>query len=152
MALRDTLRKQMENAEEDQRRAQQRVLNWQNAVKALYTEVGIWFDEYVHDGLLKITKEDVLRNEELSGPYNIVQFYLEFSTFRAQFIPVATYIFGAQGRVDLAIPGYRAAAAVLLLPSIDHPKQWTFSEPGQKERFVLTKAILEDYFDKMIAR
>jgi len=80
-------------------KASDQVESFRKAVEYLFTEIDSWLAA----SPLKTRREDMQINEEASGAYNIQKLLIEDAAGKkiAELVPVAAFVIGADGRVDL---------------------------------------------------
>ena len=74
---------------------------WIHAVEELYRNVRSWLAPLEIDGTLQSEMSSGSRSEEKIGSYQIDELTLLIGSQKVRFIPKATLIIGAEGRVDI---------------------------------------------------
>jgi len=82
-----------------------RVNRWRSHVKDLYSQVSMWVQQNDAAALLRL--ETITLNEQRSGPYEIAVMRIDSAGRSAVLEPIASWVVGADGRVDLTGVGGR---------------------------------------------
>jgi hypothetical protein len=89
---------------ERQRAAVDRVTEWKGRLGELFHSVRAW-SQTLPGGPAVVTETALTLNEELSGEYTVSQLVLRRGHDEMRVVPVALWVLGADGRVDLRGPG-----------------------------------------------
>lgn len=76
-----------------------RVNRWRTSVRALFEQVRAWVQQ--HDAAVLFREENITLVEQRSGPYEMPVLHINSGGRSATLEPVACWIVGADGRVDL---------------------------------------------------
>lgn len=116
MSLRDTLRKMEETEKVSKQAIQGKLQEWREvAIPALYRSVKEMLSDLITDGLVTVNPlRTERRTEELAGPYEIKVMDLAIRGRTITFNPVALFVIGAIGRVELFARGRLDRRYILL--------------------------------------
>jgi len=105
MSLRQKL-KEIERANKATQVDVRRLVNeWVAAVHELYERVAHDLGDLIQDQVINVIRQPVTRSEERTGPYQIYELNLHVAGKTIAFNPVALFVVGANGRVDLFAKG-----------------------------------------------
>jgi hypothetical protein len=76
---------------------------WLEAIKSLYSDIRSWLSEPEREGLVKIVDADKAITERLLGTYDAPVLQLFFADQQVVIVPVARYVLGGEGRVDMTL-------------------------------------------------
>src|SRR6185295_6689793 len=76
---------------------------WLEAIRGLYANLRSWLSESEKEGLVKIVDADKAITERLLGTYDAPVLRLLFADQCVVIVPVARYVFGGVGRVDMTL-------------------------------------------------
>lgn len=108
--LMEFLTKKRDDSDRQRKETEALLIEWRESVRALYDSIIGWMDEPYRMGMVRF---DDTNNkpitEERFGPYEIQMLALEFQypTTRVVLEPVARFIVGGRGRVDISGRGGR---------------------------------------------
>jgi hypothetical protein len=92
---------------------QQQLDQWLGHLDTLYRQITEFLNFYVQNGSAQIEYQQVQLNEEFIGPYTARKMLLKIGRSTITFLPIATMLIGAKGRVD--VQGARGSARLLLV-------------------------------------
>jgi len=110
-------------------KASDQVESFRKAVEYLFTEIDSWLAA----SPLKTRREDMQINEEASGAYNIQKLLIEDAAGKkiAELVPVAAFVLGADGRVDL--DGKYDIARILFIEKIEPSIAMGMTDGGREK-------------------
>lgn len=88
---------------------------WQDKLEELYRTVEQSLSPFIKDGTIAFSTETVQLQEELLGRYEAKAARIVLGNRTARLKPIATFIIGARGRVDLVGP--RGIVRIVLVPA-----------------------------------
>lgn len=153
MALIDKLKKMEEEKKATAETVRARVELWKGAVKRLLDRIEQDFDDLKREGLAQFTRESIRLTEDYTGSYGTERLRMTVGGGEIVFEPVALYIIGAAGRVDLYPRGLRNHGFMLF--RIGDSNDWRISpmevQPGGKrETQPFDRQILEQVIETFI--
>ena len=112
---------------------------WRLALGELSIKIRRWLDEPIKRKLVEVSAYEKTLNEERLGAYEVKGLIVSLGQQRVTFDPVATYVVGAFGRVDMIGP----AAKFTLVRERDDG-HWSLINPiDPRLREPLTKDLFE---------
>jgi hypothetical protein len=72
---------------------------WKAEIETLYSRIEGWLSEMKDPP--RITRRPITINERISGPYSVDELFIEGESGQLAVRPVARWVLGADGRVDL---------------------------------------------------
>ncbi len=116
-----------------------RISRWRLALAELGLKINKWLDEPIKRKLVELSTYDKTIDEERLGTYAVKGWAVSLGGRRVTFDPVATYVVGAFGRVDIVGP----TAKFILLREKDDG-HWSLLDPSDPRRLApLTKDVFE---------
>lgn len=76
---------------------------WQRSIEDLIGTIESWVSPAISEGL-KVQRDEVQIEEEDLGKYKLPALKMRFDGIRVEVKPVARFVLGAQGRVDIVSP------------------------------------------------
>ncbi|HEY6324003.1 MAG TPA: hypothetical protein VJA16_20870 [Thermoanaerobaculia bacterium] len=76
---------------------------WLEAIGSLYADIRGWLSEPEKEGLVNIVDADKVITERLLGTYDAPVLQLLFADHQVVIVPVARYVIGGGGRVDMTL-------------------------------------------------
>ncbi|MCX7751179.1 MAG: hypothetical protein N2320_06575, partial [Candidatus Bipolaricaulota bacterium] len=99
-------RDKKKQAQTEDRRQQEARDQWLADLRALLDQLKTWLEPATQEGLM-VEEYDHTVREGLLGTYNAPALKLSFGTTETHIVPVARYVVGGTGRVDVEFPGGR---------------------------------------------
>lgn len=120
MSLRETLEQMGRSDKETAQKVRETLKQWREvAIPGLFEQVKEMLSDLIVDGLITVAPlRAEPRSEQLTGPYSIDVLDLGIRGRTITFSPVARYVVGSAGRVDLFARG-GLGARYLLLRAVD---------------------------------
>lgn len=129
-------KKQLEKTSQSEKN---RLGRWRLALGELGIKIRRWLDEPAKKRLVEVLTFEKTISEERLGSYQVKGWIVALGGRQVIFDPVATYVVGAFGRVDIVGP----AAKFTLLREKDDG-HWSLVNPSDPRRFEpLTKDVFE---------
>jgi hypothetical protein len=164
MALRDTLKKMEETEKDSAVIVQTKLKQWrQEAIPELFKRIQALLLDLIKDGLITVgPKRTESRTEEKTGPYNVEVLDLVIRGRTITFSPLALFVFGSDGRVDLFTRGRLDQRYLLLRTRDDTKAKDIWGIVSEKERQEsrrralpqgipeLSRSTLEDAVEKLL--
>lgn len=95
---------------------------WQDAVRTLLDDVEKWLAPFIAEGLMRPQRTIITLDEEDLGPYSVERLDLELGRgAELVLLPIARFVAGATGRVDLYAKGRMYQGYMLLRHSRTMP-------------------------------
>jgi hypothetical protein len=82
----------------------QQLQEWRDYLNVLYDKIKEYMCSYINNGAANITLENIILNEEFSGPYTVQQMRPKIGRSSITFKPIGTMLIGSKGRVDVRGP------------------------------------------------
>lgn len=119
--------------------SKRRLARWKMALGELGTKLSKWLDVPIKKHVVTLTRSPKEIVEELLGSYTVNAWIVTIGGRRVVFDPIATYMVGGFGRVDVAGP----AASFKLVREKDDG-HWSLVDPSDPRRIIpLTKENFE---------
>ena len=116
-----------------------RITRWRLALGELSIKIRRWLDEPIKKNLVDVSAYDKTLHEERLGAYKVKGLVVSLGGQRVTFDPVATYVVGAFGRVDMVGP-----VAKFTLVREKDDEHWSLIDSNDPRRLVpLTKEVFE---------
>jgi hypothetical protein len=116
-----------------------RVNRWRSEVKKLYGQISVWVPRY--DPAALFHHETTTLNEQRSGPYAMDVMRIDSGGRSAVLEPIALWVVGADGRVDLSGVGGREIFV------LDEGRGWFWVSNDQVERL---RPMTEELFMQLL--
>ena len=146
MALQDTLKglkQEAEKAKELKQEIPKEIDKWKSAVDQLLSDISQWLSSYEEQHLLTIEKGILQISENFpegipNEQYNISKINLKTQVLTIAIEPMARFIFGARGRVDMFVRGKEERRVTLLRTTSpeENKEKWVIFFPIKKETFL----------------
>lgn len=133
-------REKKKQAHAEDRRQQRAREQWLADLRALLDQLKKWLEPATREGL-KVEEYDRTVREGLLGSYSAPALKLTFGSTEAHIVPVARYVVGGTGRVDVEFPGGR----ILLIRQGDEG-QWTVVPEDRTGK----KPLSEETFSEIV--
>lgn len=126
---------------------EQRKQRWLRGIEGLYANIDNWLRESIVTNVVDSPKRGEIHIvEERTGGYRAPTYLLSIGAVRITFEPKATYVVGADGRVDVSSTTGRKANLLI------KGNQWLFVDPRTHEHPELSKstflALLQYLLDR----
>jgi hypothetical protein len=133
------LEKKKQAIEKNSVASKRRLGRWRMALGELGMKLTKWLDLPVKKHVVTLSRSPKEIIEELLGPYSVQKWTVTIGDRRVVFDPIATYVVGSYGRVDVIGP----AASFKLIREKDDG-HWSLVDPSDARLAVpLTKEIFE---------
>jgi len=99
MALKDKLKDLSKGLERNS--ADEIVTDWAGHIKILYDLLASFLQEYITEGLVSISYNDIMISEDAVPPYIVPQMNIKCGKKWVNIVPVGRFVAGADGRVDM---------------------------------------------------
>jgi hypothetical protein len=117
----DFLKTKQDEVNQQKLNGKRRVETWLDALNTFHQEVKEWLKQATKEGLLSITLDSVMLDEERLGSYAAPRLHIHIGGEEVILEPIGTVIIGAQGRVDMLANG---KSRVLVLSD----KRWWYAD------------------------
>jgi len=120
--------------------SKRRLGRWRMSLGELGMKMRNWLDDPIKKGVLELTTRKKQIAEELVGTYEVNVWDVKLGSKVVTFEPIATYVIGAFGRVDVKGP----AAGFRLIRESD-TGHWSMADPSDPRRTTpLTKELFQE--------
>jgi hypothetical protein len=159
MSLRETLLKMKETEEASKQDIPAKLKEWREvAIPGLYQSVREMLSDLIIDGLVTVNPSHTeSRTEELTGPYEITVMDLAIRGRTITLSPVALFVIGAMGRVELFARGRLDLRYILLrLKDNSGKDRWFIFSERNGPRLPLmslpelSRETLQDMIEKLV--
>ena len=138
-ALREFL-KQKQLEEQDLKKSKKDIVNdWQERVSQLLSLFEKWLEPMVKENLVAIERNTIEMTEDPLGTYEIKVMDVTAGSARVNIVPIARYVVGASGRVDL-VRGHNKTMLILT-----EDNKWVFA---YRDDGLQTEPLTEDSFSE----
>jgi len=158
MSLREKLQEKERARRFAQKDAKLSLQEWLTSIKGLYRLVWEELAELRRDKLIEFGSQTVDRSEELTGKYKTSELTLRAGGRTIVFSPVARFVVGSYGRVDLyALGRLNVRYYVLLDKTAGGADRWVITEADTPRKHPLSalpelsRATLEDAIEKLLS-
>lgn len=79
----------------------ERIKDYQNLVKSLYTDIDSWLCEEIESGKIQTGVVPITITEEQLGSYTVDEKWIQIGNARIQLQPIGTLLVGTDARVDI---------------------------------------------------
>ncbi len=131
-------REKKQDLVQDQKRREEVRQQWLGDLRALRARLRRWLEPAEREGL-QVEEYDHPVREQLLGSYDAPALRLRYGGIEAQVVPVARYIVGGTGRVDVEFPGSR-----VLLVREGRESQWQIVREDPPEKLPFTPDTFAD--------
>jgi len=126
---------------------------WLVSVSKLYETVEQWLSEFITEGYVQLTREEMSLSEEHIGEYQIAKLEIGLGNHAVVLEPVGTRIRRAYGRVDFFLRGEKARGFMLILTKNDDDQdEWRVVNRNTRGdiRPVFCQPLFEEALNKWI--
>lgn len=120
----------------------QRIGRWRLALGELGIKIRRWLDEPIKKRLVEVLAYDKTISEERLGSYVVKGWTVTLGGRRVTFDPVATYVVGAFGRVDIVGP-----ATKFILVREKDDGHWSLIDSSDPRR---SEPLTQDVFERIL--
>lgn len=139
-AFSDQLARKKKQLEQPTADVKRRIGRWRLALGELGIKLQKWLDDPVRKQIVTIEKVKKDISEELAGTYEVHGWLVKLGTKTVHFDPVATYVVGSYGRVDVKGP----AGTFRLIREKDDGHWSVVDAANPTTTYPLTKALFQD--------
>jgi len=133
------LEKKKQEIEKNSATSRRRLARWRMALGELGMKLSKWLDVPIKKHVVTLERNPKEIVEELLGPYTVNAWTVTIGGRRVVFDPIATYVVGSFGRVDVVGP----AASFKLIREKDDG-HWSLVDPSDPRLAIpLTKEVFE---------
>ncbi len=148
--LQDKLNKLKESETNSRSNISNELIKWKNSVNNLFKDITSWVEPYGNNINHELTEQDIY--EEKTGNY-LISFLNIRPLFgkSISFIPKGTFIFGAEGRIDINIPNYGKNLMLILNRSNDKDSWFLLIDKDFQKKVEFQKSQFISLLDDAIS-
>ena len=145
-SLIEFLKKQKEKGRNAGVTRERKVLEWQQILNRLFSQIQRWLTEAQMQGLITVTKGKTKITEDTLGTYTTPVLTLATATNSLRINPVGRTIIGANGRVDI-----ESKVGTYMLLYLEPEGVWVHGAKGAKEPAQFPK-LTEELFSELLTK
>lgn len=122
--------------------------DWLADIQSFYARVKQWLHEPISEKLLSIKEGVADINEEHLGPYQAPALFISTEWSSVSLVPVARFVVGAQGRIDMK--STQGLGAILLHLEEADGKHWFLLDKQKMERLRIDEKLYQSLLKDML--